>query len=252
MDDVLRLDSVRIGYGRREVVHGIGLAVARGSIVAMVGRNGAGKSTVLRGVIGALPVRSGRVDVNGTDVTTASPRQRISLGLGYVSQSRSCFAPLSVLENLMVASHTAASRKERHRSVARSVERFPQLQPLLDSPCSSLSGGQQQQLAIAMGMINEPVCLLLDEPSLGLGHGVLSDVQRLLTGFAEKGGAVLLVEQKPQVAFAISQQLHLLENGIVTMRGPTPRLAVDPEFIDRYLGLAHEGESNRVCQNRQA
>ncbi|MFF5986909.1 urea ABC transporter ATP-binding subunit UrtE [Prauserella flavalba] len=214
---MLELIDVHVGYGRATVVHGATVEVPRDGVAAVLGHNGAGKTTLLRAAAGLLRVRSGRILLDGEDVTRLRPSERVRRGLGYVPQGQQCFPQLTTAENLQLVADT---RREGKRLVAEALDLFPALSGLLSRRAGLLSGGQRQQLAIARALITEPRVLILDEPTEGIQPSVVAEIEETILTLTSKGGlSVLLVEQHVGFALAAAGRYYVLEAGRVTSSG---------------------------------
>lgn len=240
MTAIIETHDLHLGYGANRVIQGVSIAVQPGAITTFLGRNGAGKSTLLQGIAGVLKPLQGGICFLGASTAAWDNRERIRRGLIYAAQGRECFVDLSVRENMDAA--MLALRVERRLREARREELlalFPSLRPVLKEPAHRLSGGLQQMLVLAMAFAQKPKCLLLDEPSLGLSAAVLDELEGLLRRFVDGGGAILLAEQKPNMVFRVGDYAYFLENGRVALEGHPRELRENPEFVGRYLGLAH-------------
>jgi branched-chain amino acid transport system ATP-binding protein len=231
---MLRLDSIGAGYGRAQVLRDVSLDVGFGEILCMMGRNGAGKTTLMRAIMGLLPLMSGRVRLGDTSLS-ALPAHRVPrTGVGYVPQGRRLFADLSVAQNLevglMVGGKTAAARDEV-------LELFPRLRDRLAQRAQSLSGGEQQMLAMARALCLGPRVLLLDEPTEGLQPSMIAAIRDVILAMRARGVAVLLVEQRIDAVLSVADRVAFLENG---RNGPVmtaDALRNDRRIADRYLGV---------------
>ena len=236
---MLEVRGLTTGYGADAVVHEAGLVVKAGEIVALIGANGAGKSTLLKAISGLLGVRSGEVLFDGERIEQLSPRERVRRGLAHVPEGRQVFAGLTIEENLWLGgnAHRRLGEAESSRRLAEMCARFPVLRSRQQMPAGNLSGGQQQMLAIARGLMSRPRLLLLDEPSLGLSPLLVTEIFRLVASLREQGMAILLSEQNARQSLAISDRAYVLEAGRVVMEGPGRELLGDPQVAERYLGV---------------
>jgi branched-chain amino acid transport system ATP-binding protein len=237
---MLELRALSSGYGSRSVVHEIDLAAGKGEIVALVGANGAGKSTLVKTVSGLLPARGGRILFDGADIAACSPRERVLRGIVHVPEGRQVFAGLSIAENLRLgawAHRGALDAAGMERRTAKVCAVFPMLLERLREPAGTLSGGQQQMLAIARGLMAEPRLLLLDEPSLGLSPILVGEIFRLIERLREQGTAILLSEQNARMSLAIADRAYVIEGGRVVLEGGGSELLGRPEVAERYLGV---------------
>ncbi len=220
-EPMLELVGVTAGYGRSMVLHDVSVTVPAGSGAAIMGHNGAGKTTLLRVAVGLLPVRSGMVLIDGEDVTSLRPHERVRRGLGYVPQGQLCFPQMTTLENLQLVQ---GSRAE----VDEVLDTFPALRPLLSRRAGLLSGGQRQQLSIARTLLTRPRLLILDEPTEGIQPNVVVEIERVITDLTRRGDlSVLLVEQHVGFALRATDRYHVLESGRVTASGDGGAASVD-------------------------
>jgi branched-chain amino acid transport system ATP-binding protein len=237
MLDVRRLST---GYGGRAVVHEIDLTVEPGKIVALVGANGAGKSTLLKAISGLLPPLAGQILFDGSAIEQRTPRERVLAGIAHVPEGRQVFAALTIAENLRLgayAQHAAAAEAGIDERIAEVCERFPVLRQRMRQPAGTLSGGQQQMLAIARGLMARPRLLLLDEPSLGLSPILVAEIFRMIEQLRAQGIAILLSEQNARMSLAIADHAYVIEAGRVALAGPGQDLLGRPEVAERYLGV---------------
>ncbi|RHW27048.1 ATP-binding cassette domain-containing protein [Nocardioides immobilis] len=218
---MLEVRDVTAGYGRTMVLEKVTLAVPPGGAVAVMGHNGAGKTTLLRVAVGLLPVRSGRVFLDGDDVTGLRPSARVRRGLGYVPQGQQAFPQMTTLENLRLITTT----RERIDDV---LDTFPALRGLLSRRAGLLSGGQRQQLAIARTLLTQPRMLILDEPTEGIQPNVVAEIEGVISALTERGDlSVLLVEQHVGFALRATSSYCVLESGRITSRGDGGPAAID-------------------------
>ena len=211
-DPALAVQGLEVRYGAVTAVRDVSFQVAKGEIVGLIGPNGAGKSTTLHAIMGLVPARSGTVKLAGTPVLGRAPERIAKAGVGIVPEGRRIFADFTVEENLRLGLAAGRGRNGK-TALAGAYELFPILREYRKRPAGVLSGGQQQQLAIARALVGEPDVLLLDEPSLGLAPGLVDDVFAALGGLRDRGFAVLLVEQRAQRTVALADRTHVLANG---------------------------------------
>jgi urea ABC transporter ATP-binding protein UrtE len=234
---VLRLEDVRAGYGRTTVLDGLRLEVAEGEMVALLGRNGAGKTTTLRTIMGQVPVAAGRVTLAGREITRVPTHARVRAGLAFVPQGRQIFPALSVAENLRVAGYAAGGRGWRARLRALLSE-FPLLAAKLDAPGGSLSGGQQQILALARALMSSPRVLLLDEPSEGIQPSIVDEIAAVVAELnRQRGITVVLVEQNLDLAARFSPRAYLIDKGRIVRDLPSQQILEDRELQHEYMGV---------------
>ncbi|MEO6971950.1 MAG: ABC transporter ATP-binding protein [Rhodoferax sp.] len=236
MSPLLDITGLRGGYGRVEVLHGVDLQVNAGEIVALLGSNGAGKSTLNNIVCGLVPATAGRVMFDGRDLSHAHYRAVVQAGLIQVPEGRRIFPNLNVRENLELGAFTRG-RVRRAQNLERVLAIFPRLQERLTQNAGTMSGGEQQMLAIGRGLMAEPVLLILDEPSLGLSPLLVEEMFTLIRQLRDGGLAVLLVEQNVGQSLEIADRAYVLENGAVRFSGAPNDLLGSDELRRAYLGL---------------
>jgi branched-chain amino acid transport system ATP-binding protein len=232
---LLRLDGVSAGYRRLQILHEIDLEVRDGEIVALIGANGAGKTTTLRAVSGMLPVTGGRIVFDGERIDGVRPDRIVRRGLVHVPQERALFGPLTVMQNLQMGAYTRG-RDEIGTALDEVMGLFPILDERRDQRADTLSGGQQQMLAIARAMMARPRLLTLDEPSIGLAPNLVTSVLEAVTRIRDAGVTVLIVEQNAAHTLKISDRAYVLESGTIAMTGEGPALIEDPRVRSAYLG----------------
>ena len=232
---MLEIEALRAGYGAIEVLHGVDLEVGTREIVALLGSNGAGKSTLNNAVSGLVPPRGGRIQFDGEDITGAASTRIVARGLIQVPEGRRVFPTLSVKENLELGSYRRGKR-QRAQNLERVAALFPRLKERWVQSAGTLSGGEQQMLAIGRGLMGEPRLLILDEPSLGLSPLLVEEMFALIRRINAEGLAVLLVEQNVVQSLAIAHRAYALENGRIALSGDAATLAQDPALKRSYLG----------------
>jgi branched-chain amino acid transport system ATP-binding protein len=235
VNDLLAIDDLHTAYGLSRVLFGISLDIAAGECVCLLGRNGVGKTTTIRSVMGLVPPTSGRIVWKGTDIGGWSPHRVARAGIGYVPEDRRVFAELTVWENLDVAAR-AAGRPGRW-SIAAVYELFPVLRELRNRPGGFLSGGEQQMLTIARTLMGNPELLLLDEPSEGLAPLVVEALLAKIRELKEQGLTILLAEQGVDFSLALADRIYVLEKGNIRYTGPAAELREDGRLRDRLLAL---------------
>jgi len=233
---VLRLEGVEAGYGDVVAVRAVSLEVRAGEIVALIGGNGAGKTTTLRAISGLLPVRRGRVELDGRSITGRGPAAIVAAGVAHVPEGRQLFPTLTVLENLELGARTRESRMRRAETLARVFELFPRLSERTRQLAGTLSGGEQQMVAIGRALMARPRLLMLDEPSLGLAPVVVGAIFANLVSINRAGITVLLVEQNVLRALRLSHRAYVLENGTISLSGASATLLADDRVRRAYLG----------------
>ena len=234
---MLKLDSVKVSYGAIQAVKGVSLEVREGEVVTIIGANGAGKSTLLKSIVGLEPVAGGKVFIDGKDCTQVPAYQRVGLGVAMSPEGRGVFADQTVRENLMLGAYSR--RKDpaaTQAAIEREFTRFPRLRERQDQLAGTLSGGEQQMLAIARALMSEPRLLLLDEPSLGLAPLIIKDIFEAIRQLRQSGLTILLVEQMAKQALGVADRAYVLETGLITLEGSGKELLNDPKVKAAYLG----------------
>jgi len=232
---MLELSDITVSYGRIDALKGIGLRVDRGEIVALIGANGAGKSTTLMAISGVAPLRSGAVSYEGKRISGSPAHEIVRLGISQVPEGRRIFGRMTVRENLEMGAFSR-SKQEAGDSLRRVFDAFPVLADRSRQLGGTLSGGEQQMLAIGRALMSRPNLLLLDEPSLGLAPIIVSKIFKIIREINEAGTTVLLVEQNAKAALRLAHRAYVLETGKVVMQGEAPQLAKDPGIKKAYLG----------------
>ena len=235
---MLELNGVSIKYGAIEAVRDVSISVRAGEVVAILGANGAGKSTLLNCIAGLIPSAGGSVTLEGRDITAVAAHLRPSLGAVLVPEGRGVFAEQNVLDNLVLgAYYKKYSRIKLQQKIDACFAMFPRLAARREQVSGTLSGGEQQMLAIARALMGEPRMLLLDEPSLGLAPIIIQDIFRSLRGLREAGLTILLVEQMANQALQLADRAYVLETGRITLSGTGRELQTDPKVRAAYLGV---------------
>ena len=243
---MLAVEELEAGYGDARVLQGITLGVAAHEIVVLIGANGSGKTTLARAISGLLPVRSGRILLDGDPIERLSPRARLGRGIAQVPEGRQIVFGLTVRENLRLGAYTQRYRLGERGLAERMAEvcrHFPALLERRDALAGNLSGGQQQMLAIARALMVKPRLLVLDEPSLGLAPVLVAEIFRLIAGLRKDGLAILLSEQNARMSLAIADRAYVIEKGRVALEGTGAALLGNPEVAERYLGVGTGGAS---------
>jgi branched-chain amino acid transport system ATP-binding protein len=233
---MLQLDRVSVSYGAIRALHGVSLSVAAGQVVTLIGANGAGKSTTLRAITGLLKPTSGRVVFEGHEVTGLPPHKLVARGISMCPEGRGIFANLTVIENLEMGAYLQRSVAEVRHDMERGFEMFPRLKERMKQRGGTLSGGEQQMLAMARALLARPKLLLLDEPSLGLAPLVCRTILNTIDEIKAGGTTVLLVEQNATAALKHSDYAYVLETGTVALEGTPTQIAGDTRVRAAYLG----------------
>lgn len=237
---MLELRNFSTGYAGRAVVRGIDLDVGAGEIVALVGANGAGKSTIAKSISGLLPVLGGEIRLDGRSIAGLAPAERVRNGIVHVPEGRQIFVGLTVAENLELGAYSvkkAAECADLGTRLQAVYARFPVLEGRAGDVAGFLSGGQQQMLAIGRGLMAGPRLLILDEPSLGLSPSLVEEMFKLIAGLRAQGLAILLVEQNARMSLAIADRGYVIDNGRVALSGDAAVLMASEDIASRYLGL---------------
>ena len=234
---MLELQSIRVAYGQATALWDVSLDIGEGELLCVVGPNSAGKSTLINAIAGLHRISAGQMRFDGEDVSRLASHRFCSRGIALVPEGRRLFTEMTVRENLELGSYLRAARLERARSLERVLALFPALTEKLAQPAGSLSGGQQQMVAIGRALMARPRLLLLDEPSLGLAPGIVLDMFRAIRRIHAEGIAVLLVEQNVSMALEIAQRAAVLEEGRIVAAGRPDELMARPELRRAYLGL---------------
>ncbi len=233
---ILNVDNISVHYGAINALRDVSFSLDQGEIVALIGANGAGKSTSLNTISGLLHPSSGSVKYLDREISKTSPQEIVNLGIIQVPEGRKIFAKMSVWENLEMGAYTVKDRKlieERYEMV---YQRFPRLKERRNQPGGTLSGGEQQMLAIARGLMAGPKVLLLDEPSMGLAPILVEQIFDIIREINDSGTSILLVEQNALMALAIADRGYVLDTGKVVLQGPADDLLHNPTVINAYLG----------------
>jgi len=237
---MLKLQDVHLAYGPISAVRKASIEVDAGEVVAIVGGNGAGKSTLLKGIAGLMPVGSGQIFFDGQDVTRLPPHKRVAQGIALSPEGRQVFPDQSVYDNLTLGAYfRRLSNEAIEGEVEEQFRLFPRLRERRDQPAVTLSGGEQQMLAIARALMSKPRLLLLDEPSLGLAPKIIQEIFEIIVSLRRSGITILLVEQMANMALAIADRAYVLETGSVTLSGTGQQLLHDPKVRAAYLGVSH-------------
>jgi len=233
---MLTLTDVTAGYGALQILQGVSITVAQGEIVALLGANGAGKTTTLRVISGLVNARSGSVTFDGEDVTSTRSDKRVAMGLVQVAEGRELFGVLTVEENLAMGAWTT-NKAERKEALEQVFELFPILAERKNQNAETMSGGQQQMLAIGRGLMARPKLLMLDEPSIGLAPKLVGQVLEAVQKIRDSGVTVLIVEQNAAATLAISDRAYVIENGAIAFEGKGTHLLDDERVRQAYLGM---------------
>lgn len=233
---LLDIDNLEAGYGPIRALDGVSLTIDDGELVAIIGANGAGKTTLLMAISGVVPARAGEVRLAGKRITGLEPHEIVRLGIGHAPEGRRIFPRLTVRENLELGGFAQDDGARVRRDIDEACGLFPVLAERMGQLGGTLSGGEQQMLALARALVGRPRLLLLDEPSLGLAPLIVARIFEVIAGLTARGIAVMLVEQNARAALKLAARGYVLETGRVTLSGTGPDLAADPRVRDAYLG----------------
>jgi branched-chain amino acid transport system ATP-binding protein len=240
---MLRIQSITASYGKIQALRGVSLHVSPGDIVTLIGANGAGKTTILNTISGLVPVQSGKILFSDQNITGVSPENIVKLGISQVPEGRQIFAPLSVMDNLLLGAYPRYRRKTKqqiHSELDSIFEIFPILKERRKQLAGTLSGGEQQMLAIGRALMPKPKLLLLDEPSMGLAPMIVSEIFKVIKSLRERGTTILLVEQNARAALGIADRGYVLETGTIVLQGSADELMENQEVKRAYLGKGYK------------
>ena len=233
---MLEVRDLQVYYGMIHAIKGISFDVNQGEVIALIGANGAGKTTTLHTITGLLAPKSGSVLFEGKDITKVPAHKIVSMGMAHVPEGRRVFAELSVYENLKMGAYTRKDKKEIEESLANVYKRFPRLEERKNQMAGTLSGGEQQMLAMGRALMSKPKIILMDEPSMGLSPIFVNEIFDIIRAVSESGTTVLLVEQNAKKALSISDRAYVLETGTITMSGKAKDLLEDEAVKKAYVG----------------
>ncbi|KPL82964.1 amino acid ABC transporter ATPase [Thermanaerothrix daxensis] len=234
---MLEVHNLNVYYGAIHALQGISFHVEEGEIVTLIGANGAGKSTTLRTISGLLRTRTGYIRYKGRDITNTPAQEIVKMGISHVPEGRKIFAPLTVRENLLMGAYTRNDPNEIQRTMERVFASFPRLKERINQLGGTLSGGEQQMLAMGRGLMSRPTLLLLDEPSMGLSPILVEEIFRIIQEINQQGTSILLVEQNAHMALSIAHRAYVLETGRIVLSGTAKEVAENPMVKAAYLGV---------------
>ena len=233
---MLEIKDLEVYYGVIQAIKGISFEVNQGEVIALIGANGAGKTTTLHPITGLISPKKGSVVFEGKDITKVPAHKIVSMGMAHVPEGRRVFAELSVYENLKMGAYTRSDKNEIEESLANVYKRFPRLEERKNQMAGTLSGGEQQMLAMGRALMSRPKIILMDEPSMGLSPILVNEIFDIIRSVSESGTTVLLVEQNAKKALAIADRAYVLETGRITMSGNAKDLLEDDSIKKAYLG----------------
>ena len=246
---LLNIEDLVVSYGAIRALHGISFHVDEGEVVTLIGANGAGKSTTLRAISGLLPPDRGKIMYDGADLTRVAADKIVGMGVVQVPEGRKIFAPLTVRENLEMGAFTRSNPAEISQSMERAFASFPRLKERINQLGGTLSGGEQQMLATARGLMSRPTLLLLDEPSMGLSPIMVEEIFRIIKEINSQGTSILLVEQNALMALQVAHRAYVLETGRIVLQGTAKELRESSRVKEAYLGLPKESLSADAAQS---
>ena len=233
---MLEVKDLEVYYGVIQAIKGISFEVNKGEVIALIGANGAGKTTTLHTITGLLSPKKGQVIFEGKDITKVPAHKIVSMGMAHVPEGRRVFAELSVYENLKMGAYTRSDKNEIEESLANGYRRFPRLEERKNQMAGTLSGGEQQMLAMGRALMSKPKIILMDEPSMGLSPILVNEIFDIIRAVSESGTTVLLVEQNAKKALAIADRAYVLETGKIVLEGNAKDLLEDDSIKKAYLG----------------
>lgn len=233
---LLEIENLNVYYDKIHALHGISLEVDQGEIVTLIGANGAGKSTTLRAISRLVPISEGQIRFNGEDITNLKAHIIVEKGISHVPEGRRIFSELSVRENLMMGAYTRTDKKEIENSREMVLSHFPRIKERLKQNAGTLSGGEQQMLAIGRALMSKPRLLLLDEPSMGLSPKLVEEIYAIIVDINSTGTTILLVEQNAQIALSVATRGYVIETGAISLAGTSSELENNPAVQEAYLG----------------
>lgn len=233
---MLEIKDLEVCYGVIRAIKGVSFEVNQGEVIALIGANGAGKTTILHTITGLIPAKSGSILFEGKDLTKTPAHKIVSMGMAHVPEGRRVFAQLSVLENLKLGAYTRKDKAEITKSLQTVYERFPRLEERKNQVAGTLSGGEQQMLAMGRALMSNPRIILMDEPSMGLSPLLVSEIFDIIKVISESGTTVLLVEQNAKKALSIADRAYVLETGNITLSGKASDLINNDSVKKAYLG----------------
>ena len=233
---MLKVENIYVNYGAIKALQDVSFQINEGEIVALIGANGAGKTTILNSISNIVPSVSGKILYRGKEITKTPPHDIVKLGISQVPEGRRVFAKMSVLENLEMGAYTRNDKAEIASDMEKIFQRFPRLLERKKQPAKTLSGGEQQMLAMGRALMSRPKLLLLDEPSMGLAPMLVEQIFQIIQEINKSGTTILLVEQNANMALSIAHRAYVLETGEVVLQGDAKELASNPEVRKAYLG----------------
>lgn len=235
---MLKIEDLEVSYGAVQALRGISMEVNDGEIVSLIGANGAGKTTTLHAITGLVPIKSGSVIYDGHDLRKTDPSRIVTMGLAHVPEGRQVFTRMTVAENLAMGAYFRKDKKAIADDLERVYARFPRLKERAKQLAGTLSGGEQQMLAVGRALMSRPKLLMMDEPSLGLAPLVVRDIFSIIQEINKQGVTILLIEQNANMALKVADWAYVMQTGSILMQGPGEELAANEEVKAAYLGTA--------------
>ena len=233
---MLQVTDLKVNYGVIQAIKGVSFEVNEGEVIALIGANGAGKTTILHTVTGLIAPKSGKIEFEGKDITKMPAHKIVTLGMAHVPEGRRVFADLSVYENLLMGAFTRKDKDEIAKTLEMVYKRFPRLKERKNQVAGTLSGGEQQMLAMGRALMSHPNTILMDEPSMGLSPKLVKEIFAIIRKLHDQGITVLLVEQNANMALSIADRAYVLETGRITMEGDAKELMDNEQVRKAYLG----------------
>ena len=233
---LLEIKDIHVYYGVIQALKGVSFEVNKGEVVALIGANGAGKTTTLHTITGLLRAKSGSILFNGTDISRTPAHKIVTMGMAHVPEGRRVFADMTVLQNLKMGAYTRNDKNEVEETLKKVYQHFPRLDERTNQPAGTLSGGEQQMLAMGRALMSKPSIILMDEPSMGLSPIFVNEIFDIIKEVSQEGTTVLLVEQNAKKALSIADRAYVLETGNVTLEGSADALLHDESVQKAYLG----------------
>ncbi|HIZ21193.1 MAG TPA: ABC transporter ATP-binding protein [Candidatus Blautia faecigallinarum] len=233
---LLEIKDIHVYYGVIQALKGVSFEVNKGEVVALIGANGAGKTTTLHTITGLLRAKSGSILFNGTDISRTPAHKIVTMGMAHVPEGRRVFADMTVLQNLKMGAYTRNDKNEVEETLKKVYQHFPRLEERKNQPAGTLSGGEQQMLAMGRALMSKPSIILMDEPSMGLSPIFVNEIFDIIKEVSQEGTTVLLVEQNAKKALSIADRAYVLETGNVTLEGSADALLHDESVQKAYLG----------------
>ncbi len=233
---MLKIDNLVVNYGAIQALRGISLEVNEGEVVSLIGANGAGKTTTLHAITGLIPIKSGKVEYMGTDLRKVNASNIVTLGMAHVPEGRQVFTRMTVVENLLMGAYTRKNYAAINRDLKKVYKHFPRLEERSKQLAGTLSGGEQQMVAMGRAMMSAPKLIVMDEPSMGLSPILVKEVFSIIEDMHAEGITILLVEQNAKMALSVADRAYVLENGTISMSGNAHDLLNDEKVRQAYLG----------------